>query len=141
MPSRNPADIAAKWSRNLQGSTQQIQTGVTGVTVSPTALAAKQADAYLMGVQSAVQDGKWQAGLNRVSLQDWQQAMITKGIPRIQQGATTGKNKVESFMNEFMPFVESSQRALAATPRGGLEQNVQRMVTWTRQMATFRRNR
>jgi hypothetical protein len=136
---KNPADVASKWSRNLSSSTASIQAGVQAVTVAPTQLAARQQDAYLQGIQNAVASGKWAAGLQRVSLGDWQNSMITKGIPRIQQGAIAGKPRVENFMGQLIPFIQTQQRALAATPRGSLEQNLNRMTTWARGMATFKR--
>jgi hypothetical protein len=137
---KNPMDVANKWSQNLGASTQRIQSGVQAVTVSPTALAARQQDAYLSGVQQAVANGRWQAGLNRVSLSDWQTAMIGKGLPRIQQGATVAKPKVEQFMTQWLPFVYSQQKALASQPRGSLEQNIARMNTFVRSLATFKRS-
>lgn len=139
MTMKNPADVANKWSRNLSASTQSIQSGVQAVTVSPTALAARQQDAYLTGVQNAVTSGKWADGLNRVTLPDWQSAMINKGIPRIQQGAVNAKPKMESFMTQFLPFVQNAQRQLSSMPRGNLEQNIARSQAFIRQMATFKR--
>lgn len=134
---KNPATVAAKWATNLSAATTSIQAGVQAVTTSPTSLAARQADAYLSGVQQAVSSGKWQQSLNNVSLQSWQASMITKGIPRIQSGATAGKPNVQNFMTQFLPFVSNAQQQLAATPRGNLQQNIQRMITWTNQMAQF----
>jgi hypothetical protein len=139
MTMKNPADVAAKWSRNLSSATQSIQSGVNAVTTAPTQLAARQADAYLSGVQEAVASGKWANGLNRVTLQDWQSAMITKGIPRIGQGATSAKPKVEAFMGQLLPYIQTQQRQLQAIPRGSLETNIQRMVAFTRGMSQFKR--
>jgi hypothetical protein len=138
---KNPADVAGKWSTNLANSTNSIRSGVQSMTVSPTAQAARQVDQYLAGVQKAVADGKWVAGLNRVSLPQWQDAMLTKGLPRIQQGAVTGRSKMESFMSDFLPYVARAQQSLAATPRGGLEQNLQRMSAFVRQIAEYKRSR
>jgi hypothetical protein len=136
---KNPADVSAKWSRNLSASTPSITSGVQAVTIAPTQAAARQGDAYLQGVQRAYADGKWQAGLQRVTLQDWQNAMLTKGIPRIQQGATAGKANVEQFMGQLLPYIQTGQRALAATPRGTLETNLSRMTTFARYMSNFKR--
>lgn len=135
---KNAADVAAKWATNLSASTQQIQKGVQAVQTSPTALAARNPDGYLQGVQAAVSSGKWQARLNNVSLASWQQSMIQKGIPRIQSGAAAGKGNMQSFMQSFLPYVYSAQASLASQPRGNLEQNIQRMQTWTRAMAAYK---
>ena len=136
---KNPADVAAKWSRNLSASTQSIQSGVQQVTVAPTQLAARQVDAWLSGIQQAAASGKWVNRLNSVSLPDWQNAMINIGIPRIQQGAVAAKGKVEAFQQQLLPYIGNLQRQLASTPRGNLEQNLQRMQTFVRGMANFKR--
>lgn len=141
MAMKNPQDVASKWSRNLSGAGDSIRAGVNAVTVAPTQLAAKQSDAFLNGVQASVMSGKWQRGLQRVTLGDWQAATINKGLPRIAQGAVSGKPKVEAFMTEFLPFVDSAKRGLDAIPRGSLEQNIQRATQFMRQMATFKRTR
>lgn len=134
---KNPADVAAKWATNLGAAGPQIQKGVQAVQVSPTALAAKNPDGYLQGVQRAVQTGKWQNNLNRVTLQQWQAAMINKGLPRIQSGAQIGKQNMQTFMTNFLPYVYSAQQQLQSQPRGNLEQNISRMTTFIRAMSNF----
>lgn len=136
---KNPNDIAKKWARNLGQSGESIRSGVMGVTESPTQKAAQRADAYMQGVQRAVTDGKWQAGLNRVSTEDWRRAMLDKGLPRIASGASNGTPKMEAFMGEFLPHLEEGRRNLPA--RGGLENNIQRMVQMVQHNASFRRRR
>lgn len=134
---KNAADVAAKWANNLGAAGPSIQKGVQNVQTSPTALAAKNPDGYLAGVQRAVSSGKWAHRLNAVTLQQWQSAMINKGLPRIQSGAQIGKSNMQTFMQNFLPYVYSAQAALQSTPRGNLEQNINRMVTFTRAMANY----
>jgi len=140
MTMKSATDVANKWSRNLGQATESIRSGVQQVTVAPTQLAARQQDAYLQGIQNAVASGKWQAGLNRVTLQDWQANMVNIGIPRIQQGAVAAKPKMEAFMSQLLPYVQNQQRQLQSIPRGNLEQNLQRMTTFVRGMANFKRS-
>lgn len=139
MAQKNPADVAKKWAANLTGATQSIKDGVNAVTTAPTALAASRADAFVQGVSQAVASGKWQAGLNRVTLQDWQQAMIQKGLARVGPGATQAQGKFANFMNQLLPFQQSLLQQLAQTPRGDLNTNIQRMVFWATHMSQFRR--
>lgn len=138
---KNAADIASKWARNLGTSVNEIKAGVQAVTTSPTAQAAQRADAYLSGVQQAVSSGKWQAGLNRVTLQDWQNAMINKGLNRIAGGATQAQGKFQDFMSQLLPHIEAGQRALSATPRGDLTTNINRAVQFMQHMAAFKRSK
>lgn len=137
---KNATDVANKWANNLSASTQAIQQGVQAVTVSPTQQAAANPQAYLAGVQKAVSSGKWQNSLQRVSLADWQQAMIQKGIPRVASGATAAKGKFANFMQQFLPWVQQGQQQLATMPRGTLEQNIQRAVFMMNHNAQFQRS-
>ena len=136
---QNPQTVAQTWANNLAASTTKIQAGVQAVNSSPMAAAAAQSAAYLSGVQNAVSSGKWQNSLNAVSLPSWQQSMIIKGLPRIATGAQAAVTKMTSFMQQLLPYVQQLQGTLAATPRGGLEQNIARMNAWTRGMSQFKK--
>jgi hypothetical protein len=137
MPTAQQASQA--WQRGLQGATEKIKQGVMAVTVAPTQLAAAQQNAYLQGVQRAVDSGKYAAGLRRVSLTDWQNATITKGVGRIASGATAALPKFESFMNQFLPHLQAGVNALQNMPRGDLNQNIARAVAMIEHNARFRR--
>lgn len=137
---KNASDVAAKWSKNLASSGDSIRQGVQNVTQAPTQKAAQNVNAYVNGVNQAAASGKWQRGLNRVSLQDWQNATLQKGLPRITSGATAGKSKMESFMTQFLPHVDQLQNVLASMPRGDIEQNKARMLAAVDHMAKFKRS-
>jgi hypothetical protein len=138
---RDPKQIASKWARNLQGAQGAIQEGVRSVTESPTEKAARRADAYVQGVQRAAADGKWQEALRSVSLEQWREAMLVKGVGRVGTGAQAAIPKVEAFLSEFLPHVEAGQRKLASMPRGDLSANIARAVAMIEHNAQFRRSR
>jgi hypothetical protein len=135
---KNPQDVANKWAARLASATDAIRQGVQSVTVSPTQKAAQRTDSYLSGVQRAVTSGKYQRGLQRVSLADWQNAMLNKGLPRVASGAAAAKDKMTAFMSKFLPYVDGLQAKLANQPRGDLSQNIARMVTAVEYMAAFK---
>lgn len=137
----NPMSVSEKWARNLGAAQTSIRDGVMAVTESPMAKAANRVDAYLAGIQRAVADGKYQDGLRRVSLDQWKEALLEKGLPRISTGATAAIGKFADFMGEFLPHVEAGQRALEGQPRGDLNQNIQRAVFMMQHNARFRRRR
>lgn len=135
---KNAADVANKWATNLASSTQAIQQGVQAVTTAPTQLAAQNLNAYLAGVNHAVSSGKMANALQKVSLPDWQNAMIQKGIPRIASGAQAAKPKMQQFMQSFLPYVaQGVQQLNSTTPRGSLQQNIQRAVQMMQWNAAF----
>jgi len=135
---KNPADIGAKWARNLGSAGQSIQQGVAAVQVNPAQQAAAQADVAKRNYNKAIDDGKWQAGLARTTLQGWQAAMVKKGIPRIAEGAAQAQSKMTAFMQQLLPAVEAAKASLP--PRGDKAANRQRMVQFSEQMSTFKRS-
>lgn len=139
---RVTADQAtSKWSTNLKGATTYIRDGVERVTTSPTEKAASKADKMLAGVQKAVQDGKWQAGLRRVSLEDWKRATVDKGIGRIAAGVDGATTKMTNFFSEVLPHIDRGVEKVKAMPDLTLEDSINRSATFIRHMADFKRSR
>lgn len=128
--------IAAKWSRNYTGSSEQMKQGANAVTVSPTQKAIQAKDRYIAGVQRAFNDGTYEAGLSRVTLADWKQAYIEKGIANAAAGAKLGAIKLERHEREFGPVRD--QIVASLPPRGTPEENIQRMVAFVRAMRDAR---
>lgn len=139
MAGRNPAAVSKKWSNNLQQAGQQIIESVRAVTSSPTAAAAKKIDVMKSRFIAAADSGKIAAGLNAVSLGDWQNAMVNKGVPRITQGATEGMSKVENFMTKFLPFVAGVQARIKAMPNTTDQDRKNRMLANFDAMKTFKK--
>lgn len=134
-----PQAAAQSWANGMQNSTQKITAGVNAVTQSPTASAANAVDRMVAGIQRAAASGKIQAALNAVSLQDWKDAMINKGVPRVAGGAVAAKPKMQNFLQQFLPYLASGVSQLNSTqPRGELEQNIQRSVFMQRYNAAFK---
>ena len=136
---QSPTQIAQNWQRGLANSTEKIKAGIAAVQEAPTAKAARAVDRMVAGIQRAAAEGKIQAGLQRVTLADWQQAMLQKGVARVAAGAQASVGKFESFMSQFLPHLESGMRQLESMPRGDLEQNIARATAMMRHNSTFRR--
>lgn len=130
-----PEQIAAQWASRLGASTQRITDGVNAVTVAPGQAAARQKAVYQQNTAAAVD--KWASRVAAVPLNDWQQAMITKGAARIGQGAQAAQGDFAQFMGQLLPHISSVKGSLPA--RGNLDQNIQRMVAFTQGMAKFQR--
>lgn len=130
-----PQQAAANWQKGMSNSTDKLKAGVNSVTVNPMEQAANAQDRYIAGIQKAVSSGKWQAGLRRKSLQDWKDAMNNKGAARVASGATAAVPKVQAFMGQFLPYINSVVSSLP--PRGDLETNIQRANAVMRGAANF----
>ena len=132
---KDPNAVAQKWVTNLGSSGESITRGVQSVTTAPGAAAARQKSQYVQGVTQNAD--KWATRVASVSVDDWRQSMINKGIPRIASGAAASQGKFQTFMGQLLPYIESGRGNLPQ--RGNLDQNIARMTAWARYMAGFQR--
>lgn len=130
-----PDQAAAAWAQRLAASGDKITQGVQAVTVAPGQAAARQKAVYAQNVAAATD--KWAARVGSVSLGEWQQATIQKGAPRVAAGAAAAQPKMQDFMAQFLPHVASVVGGLP--PRGGIDQNINRMTQAVRGFAKFQR--
>jgi hypothetical protein len=131
----SPDQIASKWSSRLAQSGDQIKAGVQGVNVAPGQLAARQRNVWQQNLIAAAD--KWASRVAAVSLAEWQQDMLNKGVPRIASGAQAAQPKFAQFMGQLLPYIESGRANLP--PRGDLEANINRLTSFVRYMSQFRR--
>lgn len=125
--------IAAKWAQNLGSSTQRIQDGVMAVQTAPGQAAAAQKSTWVQNTTASAD--KWASNTAKVTKEEWQNAMIDKGLQRIAGGAQAAVPRFQVFMGRLIPYQENLVRTLPA--RGNLEANINRMVQFTRGMAKF----
>lgn len=137
---KSPQAVAKQWADRLASSGQKIREGVEGVTESPMDKAANRVDAWVQGVQKARDTGKYERGLRSVTLAQWKQAMLEKGLNRIGSGASAAVPKMQQFMSRFLPYVAQGQEMLKSRPRGDLSQNVGRMVAMVEWLAGFKQS-
>lgn len=137
MGTKDPTLAADKWATNLTASAPSIKAGVQSVQVAPGQLAAAQVDVWVANTMAS--KDKWKSRV-QVPLADWQDKMITLGIPRIADGAQKNKAKMATFLTSFIPHVERGvQQMRAQYPRGTIEQNIARAVFIMRWNADFKR--
>ena len=135
----SPEEYAEKHARNLKASVPDIRAGVARVTESPTAKAAAQQDKMIARLQEAVASGKWAAGLRRVSLEEWKDKTLNKGVGRIAAGIDAAHDKVVAFASDLIPFENTLMGRIDAMPDLTLEDSIQRATEWIRGMAKFSR--
>lgn len=129
-----PQDIAQNWATRLAQSGDKITKGVQAVTVAPGQAAARQADVWANNTVAS--KDKWRSRVANVTLQEWQAAIVNKGVPRIASGAQASQGKFADFMTRLLPHIDSVKGTLPA--RGTLDQNIDRMVRFSRGMAQFK---
>lgn len=141
MKTLNPSDVASAWVSGMSGASEKVKRGVAAVNESPTAAAARAVDFWQSQVSSDQARQKYIRGLGRVSLEEWRTQMMNKGVSRMGAGAQAARSKFESFMSEFLPFVQSVSERVRQMPKNSLEDRIQRMVEQVRQVSQFRRSR
>ena len=133
----NSQQFYEKWQRRLAGATQDIQNGVNNVTVSPTAKAAAKQAKMLANLTASIQAGKWKDGLMKVTVDDWKNAMLNKGVGRIAAGTANASARVQAFANVLLPHIQQGQGKIASMPDMTLEDSIARMNAFTRHMVNM----
>ena len=132
------SQIVKKHADRLKQSTAEIATQVNAVTTAPGIQAAAKADKMRTNINLAIDSGRWARRVAAVPLQDWQRAMITKGIPRISQGIDAAAPKVQAFFDAFLPHLDKVQAEIKGMPDLTLEDSINRMVHVVRRNAEFK---
>lgn len=135
-----PQQAREKHARNLKAASQDITNGVNAVTVAPGQQAAAKQNKMLNNLTEAVNSGKWARRVASVPLQEWQQKMLTKGLPRISSGVDAAAGKIEAFFGELLPYQDTLKQQISTMPDLTLDDNIQRMVKFVSGMSKFRRN-
>lgn len=139
MAKLTPAEFTEKHARRLKGAVEDMRRGVEAVTEAPTAKAAAKVDKMRTNLLKAIDEGKWAERLKAVSLEDWKDKMINKGIGRVAAGIDAAAPKVEAFAAELLPHIDKIKAEIDRMPDVTLEDNIQRMVSFTRGMTKFKR--
>lgn len=138
MPVRaDPASATQKWVTNLSNSSAAMTRGVQAVTISPGQQAAAAADKWLMKVTQS--KDKFARRVGSVSLADWQNAMTSYGIGRVATGANQKQAKMQSFMAEYLPYLQTGVATIDRMPKNTLEDGINRAVAMIRHNAGFQR--
>lgn len=128
-------EYAEKWARRMKGATEDVRRGVEKVTEAPGTAAARQADAMLAGVQRAVQDGTWARQVARVTLQEWKDKTLNKGINRIAAGVDAAQTRQVAMAQDLLAAVDSVAAEVRNMPKGTLEDGINRMTAFARGMS------
>ena len=138
MPVRvTPEEFAQLWANRLGAATDRIRAGVERVREAPGEKAARAADRFRARILEAIDSGRWQSEVSRVSLDDWKNAMLEKGVPRIAAGANAARSEMQEFATALFRHIEAGQAAIADMPKVTLDDSINRMTTFIRHMAEF----
>jgi len=134
-------EFQEKHARRLSAAVEDVRKGIDRVTVNPCEQAAAKQEKMLANLTASVNEGRWAAGLKRVSLEQWKNATKNVGVGRIPAGINAAKDKVIAFAEQLLPHIDAGSAKLKAMPDITLEDNIQRMTTFIRHMADFKRTK
>lgn len=133
MAGMTPDQVAASWAQRLGAAGDKAKAGAQAVTVSPGQAAARQRQVWLANLQANAD--KWAKNVSAVTTEQWQDAYINKGIPRIATGAQQAQSQMTDFFGKLLPYIDQQKKTLPA--RGTFEQNKARATAWMDKMHGF----
>ncbi len=131
----NAVEYQEKHARRLKASTQDIRTGIKRVSIAPGVMAAEQQELLITRFTEAVGSGKWAKRVAGVSLQDWQDAFLNKGVDRIAAGIDGAKEKTIKSAEKLLANVDTASAEVKRMPKGTLDDSISRMTHFSRRMA------
>ncbi len=136
---RTPEEVAEKYARNTANAVPEYTKGVERVEIAPGVAAAAKADKYLSGVMQSFNEGKWQERVAAVTVEEWREKTLSKGVSRYQEGTQAAQANVAAFHGELQEFRRGLDTELNRMPDSTQEQRLSKMMANARGMAKFRR--
>jgi len=129
--------LAQKWGNNTKAATGYMAEGVDRVTEAPGKKAADKADKMRQNIVKSLDSGKWQRRVAAVPLEDWKNAMKTKGVSRISEGVDGANGKMADFAEQLISHENSGLAEVSKMPDLTLQDSKNRMNKWIDHMAKF----
>lgn len=130
-----PEEYASKQARNLKNSLQDIRDGISRTTVAPGRQAVAAQDKMRTKVLEAIDSGLWAQKTGSVTLQEWQDAALNKGVDRIGQGIDAAHDKQVQMATRLLPIVDAAAQKARAMPNNTLQDSIARMTSFVTDMA------
>lgn len=130
-----PEAFVEKHNRRTKAALQDMRAGVERVTEAPGEKAAKSQAKMRANVVAAIDSGKWARRVASVTLDEWKDKMLKKGVDRVPAGLDAAAPKVRAFAEKLIPAQNRALAELDTMPNLTLEDGIARAVFWIRKMA------
>tara|TARA_Y100000310_G_scaffold345713_1_gene468700 strand:- start:8635 stop:9057 length:423 start_codon:yes stop_codon:yes gene_type:complete len=130
----NAQEYAEKWGRRLTASTEDIRRGVERVTEAPGERAARSQEKMITNLLDSVNSGRWARAVSSVTLPEWKESILSKGIQRIAAGVTAALPRQVQMAQTLLANVEAVQAEVERMPNVTFEDRLARMDRWARGM-------
>jgi len=86
----------------------------------------------------SIDDGRWAAKVRGVTLEEWKNAALNKGVDRIAAGIDQAHDKQVQMAGRLLAAVDSSAAKANAMPKGTIQDSIARMTTFVEDMHKFK---
>ena len=139
MAKLTPEQYAEKQARNLKNSLPDIRAGIERVSTAPGVAAAAAQTRMKDNLNRSIDDGRWAAKVRGVTLEEWKNAALNKGVDRIiAAGIDQAHDKQVQMAGRLLAAVDSSAAKSNAMPKGTIQDSIARMTTFVEDMHKFK---
>ena len=131
------ATVAQKWVTRTQNAAQDYADGVAQTQKDPTQLAIQAIPRMRQRVLEAIDSGKVAAGLSRVGIAGWKQAVASKGVANFSSGVGASQAKVQAAFQPLLAFEATLQQQIQAMPANTDAEREARALAWMRGMRGY----
>lgn len=132
-------EFREKHAKRTKGAISDLKLGVQKVTEAPGKAAAAKVDKMRAKLLEKIDDGTWAERTAAVTLDEWQNAMLTKGAGRVSEGIDGAADKVEAFAEQLIAHENALLGDIADMPDLTLEDSISRARAWIEGMAKFKK--
>ncbi len=133
-----PQEMYEKYAKRTKAAVSEMEAGIKAVTEAPGKAAALQSERWIQALQKAQSTGKWAKRVASVTLDQWKEAMINKGLSRVAAGVDNCQDKYVNFAEQLIPFQTTLKEKIRKMPNTTLEDSISRASAWIRGMADFK---
>lgn len=126
----NPAEYAEKWARRTSQASEDYRKGIERTTESPMEKAAAAQDKMLANLIESVNSGKWARALRNVTIAEWKDGALRKGVQRIAAGVQNATEKQRQMAQRLLETVDRGLSEIEQMPSTTFEDRKARANAW-----------
>ncbi len=107
------AQVSTKWREITSGRTSEYEAGVRSPRRDWATSTEAARENYALGIQEAINQGRFERGVRQAGTQAWQKGAVDKGVSRFASGVRVSEGK---YKEGFQPYHETIN-ALTLSPR------------------------
>lgn len=133
---KSPSVGADAWANAAPTAATNYTAGIDAYTGDWATATKNQQNVMLQNVTTAVQNGKWAAGIDKVGTSGWKQRTKDK-VANYSNGYNTGKNAYLAAAQTLYPYIGAGQAQLAGMAKGTLAASKARVNFWMDYMSAY----